>query len=154
MVLDPQERKVLLGKRMCYQFGSFLLSCNIALVAFLVACNEPYGKVTIREDLPPVFKLTGSGNVSLFFVRKIHADGRTPELLWDIRPQETPESRLPLQPITYGILPPGFVQTFPAPGTPPHSLVEGQIYEAGAPPVELPGAIVRFTVQHGRIKQL
>ena len=70
--------------------------------------------------------------------------------LWEIAPKDVNyvEGRnLPV--ITYGKIPPGWVQKFPESGE-PLPLLEGHVYEAGGPQVEVPQAFMRFAIRNGK----
>ena len=72
------------------------------------------------------------------------------KVIWQIWPLSgTDNSAKGLPPITYGQVPPGFVQKIPNVGPPP-MLEEGKEYEASGPRIEVPDAHVRFRIQNGR----
>jgi hypothetical protein len=73
-------------------------------------------------------------------------------VLWQVWPKgSNVVEDLPV--ITYGKVPPGFIQKIPESGAPP-PLVEGKIYEAGGPAVEVPDAYMRFTIRNGKAVRL
>jgi hypothetical protein len=74
--------------------------------------------------------------------------------LWEIVPKDAnyvDAANLPT--ITYGKVPPGWVQKFPERGEPP-PLLEGHVYEVGGPQVEVPHAYMRFTIRNGKAARI
>ena len=58
-----------------------------------------------------------------------------------------------LSAIEYGKLPVGWTQKVPEHGAAP-PLVEGKVYEAGGPQIEVPWACMRFTIRNGKAVRL
>ena len=147
-------------------FGNWSLSGTILLLvaAFVfTACYEEDMIVSISQHTPPTFSLSGSGNLAFFGVWEVarenlnrlpsERDENKDTILWQIWPNglssdEKIIRRLP--PITYGSVPPGFIQKIPQHGAPPN-LVEGKIYEAGGPASNANGGFVWFTIKGGKI---
>ena len=72
------------------------------------------------------------------------------KVIWEIWPLSgTDNSASGLPAITYGSVPPGFVQKVPEVG-PPVKLEEGKEYEAAGPLMEVPEAYVRFRIENGK----
>ncbi len=140
-----------------------MLSVLSIAVCLSAGCYEEDMKVSIDQQIPPTFSLTGSGNLVFFGVWEVASenhnrvpaqrDGDMDTLLWRIHPDgltadEKVIRRLPR--ITYGSAPAGFVQKFPEVGHAPE-LVEGKIYSAGGPATNANGGFVWFTIKEGKI---
>ena len=113
--------------------------------------------ISINQTNPPVFTFSAGhfaeccDHLAFLMVSEIPADRSEPKVIWDIRPVPgTDNSAEGLPKITYGEVPPGFVQKIPAAGPPPR-LEEGKTYQASGPQVEVPEAYVRFRVENARI---
>ena len=127
------------------------LQSAVLVVALGMGFCERDMTVTVTNDgNPPTFKLDGSGRLIFFtvFERRTPFSADDPKM-WEIRPiEENLISRLPE--ITYGIVPPGFLQTIPATGAPP-PLVEGKPYAAGGPAFDANGGGIDFEIRNGKI---
>jgi hypothetical protein len=143
--------------------------CRSGLIAVVIAalvfsaCYEQDMTISIDDQNPPTFKLSGSGNLTFFGVWEVALENqrRLPSerdegkdtVLWQIWPSNLGRDarvirRLP--PITYGSLPTGFTQKIPERGHPP-VLIEGKVYEAGGPASNANGGSVWFTVKNGKV---
>lgn len=119
--------------------------------SFLIACERDLS-IQVDNQNPPTFRLTGSGRLVFFVVFEVHPDRPSvPEdpALWEIKPigEKIRTSELP--PITYGLVPSGFVQTIPTSGT-PQALKENQTYQAGGPADDANGGSIRFRIENGK----
>ena len=138
----------------------------VLLLTISIASCERHTKVSIDGNVPPSFKLSGSGDLVFFVVTEIapanqklapaQRDSRKDTVLWQISPNNLSQrekviSRLPS--ITYGVVPKGFAQMKPETATPP-PLVEGRVYEAGGPANNAPGGFVWFTIRDGKSLQI
>ena len=72
-------------------------------------------------------------------------------VLWQVWAEGDNSGHVPE--ITYGKVPPGFIQKVPQSGEPP-ALVEGKVYDAYGPPTLVPETYVRFTIRDGRAVRL
>ena len=117
----------------------FLVPLVIFAFAF-VACEEDT-RVSISDSMnPPTFRLTGNGNLILFIVvgpytslAELESNKPDVDVIWQISADTTKNiSNLP--DITYGTLPPGFLQSTPKSGVPP-ALEEGKFYSIGTPSI-------------------
>ena len=105
---------------------------------------------------PPSFSLSGSGRLISFAVMEVtgeknggtRSDANT--VLWEIEPTNADNKIWGLPSITYGKVPPGFTQKFPAAGAAPSPLVEGKTYEAGGPAYGANGGLARFKIQNNK----
>lgn len=129
---------------------------SLAVTFALIGCDEPNVRVSLNNDAGPGFAFSGSGYLDFFAVLEIAPDNESTSgqpkknrVLWQIWPKSSAEGRLPLSPITYGMVPPGFVQKIPENGAPP-KLEEGKIYQAGGPPIVVPRGFVRFVIRNGK----
>ncbi len=130
---------------------AFKLWLSMLLLMLLVGC-EPHVEISFDEK-PPSFKFTGNGTLP-FFVMLDLGDEKSTEVsdtvLWKIVPNSAKAGTVPLGPITYGVVPEGWTQTVPAQGSPP-ALVEGRVYHAGGPEMEMPEGVVKLKIAGGRV---
>lgn len=127
----------------------------ILVVLFFGGC-EINTTISLDGNYPPTFRLHGSGGISYVQVRDV-TDPESMEGQWWIKPgiwRVAPVdgdiyiSKIP--PLTYGVVPPGFVQKMPKKGPPP-TLAEGKVYEVWAPTFDAPGSgRIIFEVRDGR----
>jgi hypothetical protein len=126
----------------------------ICLLAFISGC-ERILKVTLDGNNPPTVKFDGRGGISWIFVYQVTPEGKIPArgtAMWKLVPKKgITASAAP--PITYGVVPDGFVQEVPSNGSPP-ALEEGKTYGFGADTSGQPGATVWFTIRDGRSVQV
>jgi len=122
--------------------------------------------VSFDQKVPPTFRLSGSGNLAFFGIWEVavenqtkapsQRDGDKDRPLWQIWPSGlTPDKKAVrrLPPITYGLVPEGFVQKVSEEGPPPN-LMEGKIYEAGGPASNANGGFVWFSIKEGEIMKV
>ncbi len=123
-------------------------TCSIVirlLLLSVVSCSlgacEVDTRVSISEPKsPPTFRLSGSGELGEFIVVGPFAsiedlESYKPDVhaIWKIRPLRYGKLSVEsVPPITYGVVPLGFMQDTPASGSPP-PLEEGKIYKVTAP---------------------
>ena len=124
------------------------------LVGFLAGCERPL-KVTLDGKNPPTLRFDGNGEVAWVYTYQVTPEGKIPlqdSELWIIVPKSvTTVSAAP--PITYGVIPNGFVQQVPSNGTPP-PLEEGKVYGFGAHTRGEPGGAIWFTIREGKSVQV
>ncbi len=116
------------------------------------SCQPSETQLEIDRNNPPTFTLSGSGQVSAIVVTDVSANdlsGFDPErIMWEIAPiSETKPSRFPK--ITYGVVPPGFVQRTPASGA-PRPLDEEKPYRVTAPTSGAESRKLFFLIRHGQ----
>lgn len=129
-----------------------------ALLIVISGCRSL--TISINDSNPPVFRFSAGQFAEccthLAFLtvwevdpsQSIHKGGGT--VIWQIWPLSgTDNSASGLPAITYGTVPPGFMQKVPAVGPPP-GLEEGKEYEAAGPLMEVPDAYVRFRIDKGK----
>jgi hypothetical protein len=160
----PQQSSLSVSRLIMVNKSLTTKGLALFLTAFMFgACFEEDMNISLEDQLPPTFKLSGSGNLAFFGVWEVSTenlkrvpserDGDKDSLLWQIWPNGLSSDakvlrRLP--PITYGSLPPGFIQKVPETGAPP-ALVEGKIYEAGGPASNGRGGFIWFKIENGKL---
>lgn len=126
----------------------------IFLLTFFAGC-ESILKVTLDGKNPPTFKFDGNGLIGWIYIYQVTPEGKIPPKdteLWIIVPKQgTTASASP--PITYGVVPNGFVQKVPENGNPP-PLEEGKTYGFGAYTQDQPGSAIWFTIRDGKAVQV
>ena len=129
----------------------------LLVLCLAVVCTscERILKVTLDGKNPPTFKFNGSGEIAWVFIYQVTPDGKVPpagSAFWRLSPKKTMmASQSP--PITYGVVPDGYVQEVPANGSPP-PLQEGKTYGFGANTHGQPGRTIWFTIQDGKAVQV
>ena len=127
-------------------------------ILMLLACEVDMS-IKIDGQNPPSFSLSGSGRLISFAVMEVPPENQTQTiqrssdvniLLWEIEPTNADNKIWRLPAITYGKVPLGFTQKFPAGGSSPTTLVEGKIYEVGGPAYGANGGLVWFKIQNGK----
>jgi hypothetical protein len=141
-------------------FRLLILFATLTLISFAFGCNSL--RISINETNPPVFRFSAGRlaecctHLAFLTVSEIPNRERRGDakIIWQVWPMSgTDNSADGLPPITYGQVPPGFVQKIPTVGPPP-PLQEGKIYEASGPPVEVPEAHVMFVIRDGKAIQI
>ena len=138
------------------------LFCTLGFILFafsLIGCERPT-RVSVKGGTAPVFDLSGSGEVELFtvytpdYMTKAKSPRDEDFALWKIKPSEgfygTAISEL--RSITYGVVPPGYVQVKPKDGT-PAPLMEGQKYLYSVDTINAPGAGGYLEIKNSRAVQ-
>ncbi len=134
----------------------------VLLISCLSVSCEKDATVYIDGNVPPTFRMTGSGDLVFFSVSEIakenqtlapaQRDSRKDTPIWEIRPDSrsaTTRRIDQLPAIVYGVVPEGFAQSRPETGSPP-ALIDGKVYEAGGPANNANGGFVWFTVRNGK----
>jgi hypothetical protein len=117
-------------RTLCYPLEAVLL---LVFSLLTMACERDT-QLTIETSDPPKFIMSGSGTLgSLRIVgpkRQRETFGEDASVYWMIKPEPEgdPENVEALSPITYGRVPPGYIQVYPEQGTNAPALVEGQKY--------------------------
>ena len=137
-----------------------LFACFTVLVMILVSVGCKSLSISISDANPPVFSFSAGQfaecceHLAFLTVWEVEAsetmNAGQGKVIWQIWPLSgTDNSANGLPPVTYGQVPPGFVQKIPNVGPPP-KLREGQEYEVAGPRFEVPNAYVRFRIQNGK----
>jgi len=124
---------------------------------FLIGC-ERSTSVWVKGGTAPVFNLSGSGEVAIFTVFSPDYMTKAEKLddenfvLWKIKPSAGYLHATwigKLRSITYGVVPPDYVQEKPTVGIPP-PLMEGQKYFYFVETTNAPGAGGYFEIKNSR----
>jgi len=135
-----------------------LRAIAVVFLAWSLAGCERSTRVGIKGGTAPVFVLSGSGAVAIFtvyspdYMTKAKCPGDEDFALWKIKPSEGYLHGTwisDLGNITYGVVPPGYLQVKPAIGTPP-PLVEGQKYPYFVETTAAPGAGGYLEIKNSR----
>lgn len=128
---------------------------GIALLLLTTLCCgdacERDTTISVEGSNPPTFRLSGNGNLAFLAVSDDapnRVEKRSGEILWKIIPQSGKSNIGQLSPITYGQVPPGFIQEIPAKGAPPPLIAERH-YEVAAPTSNAHGDWVFFVIRDG-----
>jgi hypothetical protein len=149
----------------------------IVLLAMLLAVGTGTSScksnitLSMTDANPPTFRFhrglfSEVNSFPLFIVREIDPENQGVDYLqqkyeknktvWKI----VPDPKLPtasdvdkLPPITYGIIPSGFIQDTPSSGAAP-KLEPGKIYEASGAYVLMPDAVIRFKIAGDKLIQV
>ena len=114
-----------------------LLPLILLLCVPYTACERDL-EFTINGERPPIFSMTGSGNLMLLSIVEVSREnhdnviqhGEADKLLWQIQSDsDTPNKVSRIGSIKYRVIPPGFLQLYPKDGSPPEPLEEDKIYE-------------------------
>jgi len=133
-------------------FRVFILSA-LLLTLLTIACIERDTKLTIKGKNPPSFVMSGSGTLGSLRVlgpsRQREVYGEDASVYWMIKPEPEadPKAVETLSPITYGRVPPGYVQVYPEQGEAP-PLVERETYFIDISTNGANGVRMNFTLQN------
>jgi len=115
-------------------------------------------KPIVTGGNPPLIKFEGTGALEQLFVmgpftfEQLKQDkiegGDKDYYMWQLDPSR--DFRVSELSITYGIVPDGFKQVFPANGKSPEPLIEGKIYNILAPSASANFKPVLFMIDDGR----
>ncbi|MFN7946362.1 MAG: hypothetical protein U0Z53_13505 [Blastocatellia bacterium] len=128
----------------------------IIIVCTVAAC-ERNTHLKITSDNPPGFVMSGSGKLARIRVRgpKVReALGEDKYIVWEIKSQKGYDGEFveELGPVTYGQVPPGYVQIYPEQGEAP-PLVEGERYNIRVATNNANGADKFFTLHNGKVTE-
>jgi hypothetical protein len=131
------------------------LASLLVLVSVCSAC-EWDTTVRLKDSNPPQFRLSGSGKLAMLRMVGQQVRSTPPSdasVVWEIAPREGQFGGTGvgiLGSITYGEIPPGYLQKYPEEGKPP-PLVEGQLYAVRFETTGANGAHVYFIYRKGRL---
>lgn len=118
-------------------------------------------KVKIEAINPPVFRLSGSGELSVFVIhgpkKQRNIVGDRAYAVWEIKPSrgdENAQSVESLGAVKYGIVPKNYVQVYPENGVPPPPLVGGEHYGYWFQTLNAPEARGYFEIRDGKAVEL
>jgi len=143
-----------------------LFTVNLSVLA--VSCSQPLS-IKVGESVPPTFSFHASPfthykQLRFFILIEISPENQNlpayanPKVedkpVWWIFPNDAAHGDYKNLPsITYGTVPSGWNQKVPIMGKPPQ-LIEGRVYQAGGPQIEVPWAVMRFTIRNGKVVRL
>ena len=135
--------------------GGFYFAALVLLLIGSATCTHFFArdtKIEMDGRIPPTFSFFGNRDVVSIDVTDVSANDFSmyaPErAMWGIVPTtETRPDRFPK--ITYGIVPPGFVQRWPTTGT-PRPLQPETPYRITAPTSNAPAGKLIFLIRNGQ----
>lgn len=132
----------------------------VLLMVFSLSCGERRTEVRLDGTNPPVFAISGSGNlVELLVSTKIDDKSLPPskrsKVLWRIIPKTRDgKSVETIGSITYGVIPPGYKQVVPADGQVPPALVPEHYYAYYLETINAPHASGYFEIRNGKAERV
>lgn len=140
-----------------------LLAVSLLLLLVSNGCNNAFSEEEtsvsiIDANIPPTFKLSGSGGLMRFIVSGPYSQldelestsAKMKPENWELSPEGyagKEVSKLPA--ITYGIIPAGFIQIIPKEGS-PLKLEEGKFYAIAMPSVNANYRRFCFSINNGK----
>ena len=123
----------------------------LAMLLLNTGC-EVATDVTLQGGNPPVFVLSGSGEVLGFGIcRSAESTGQKSPCVWEIKPRESPRDYASkLGKITYGEVPKGYIQVTPPSGATAPALSPGTRYEFSVTTQNAPHAYGSFEIRDGK----
>jgi hypothetical protein len=125
-------------------------------VLFSTAC-EMDTKLIIEAGNPPKFVLSGGGTLGALRVRgpkkQREVIGEDASIYWEIEPKDEGSDRNVgrLSPITYGVVPDGYVQVYPERGKAVPPIVEGERYNIRIATNNAKGVDKFFVIREGKV---
>ena len=133
------------------------MSILLLLVALFSTACERDTKLIIEAGNPPKFVMSGSGTLGALRIRgprkQREVVGEDASIYWEIEPKDEGSDRNVerLGPITYGKVPDGYIQIYPAPGQAAPSLVEGERYNIRIATNNANGVDKFFVIREGKV---
>jgi hypothetical protein len=138
------------------KFFSALAVVLLLIVGFLYLGKERDTRLTVKGSNPPQFEMSGSGTLGVLRItglkKQREAIGSDAVTYWMIKAENgymRVEAIENLSPLTYGIIPRAYVQTYPEQGETP-LLVEGEVYTIFAETMGAKHGTSRFFIQDGK----
>jgi hypothetical protein len=135
-----------------------ILMIPLLVIMTISGCGEVDTKPIVAGGNPPLIKFEGTGALEQLYVmgpftfeqlKQDRIDGDEKDYyMWQLAPSR--DFRVSRLSITYGIVPNGFKQVFPANGKSPETLIEGKIYNILAPSASANFKPVLFMIDNGR----
>ena len=150
---------------MAHRFKRIKLVLALVAVNTLVACHPL--RASINESVPPSFTFSSGLSeccdfLTFYMVEEVPPENQSVHwlqskpreniVLWQVWAEGDNSGHVPAV-ITYGKVPPGFIQKVPQSGE-PQPLAEGKVYDAYGPPSLVPETYVRFTIRDGKAVRL
>jgi hypothetical protein len=129
----------------------------LGLITMCTMAWEIDTRLTVTGNNPPQFRMTGSGELTSIRVTGPHkqqeVEGEDQYMYWLIRSEryETRRNVKEVSPVTYGKVPDGYVQVYPAHGE-AALLVEGEHYHVQIVTDSANGDNGHFTIKNGSVK--
>jgi len=153
----------------CHQTVSIsvvLRNITTALSLFMIAsaCNNAFFEkgtqvAIVDDEVPPSFKLSGSGTALRIFFYGPYNTIDTEEIkarlgdpaIWELDAPRSTIDNLPI--LKYGALPSGFTQISPSSGPPPN-LIDGKCYSITVPTNGANGGGMYFCIRNGKAEKV
>lgn len=135
------------------------LLCSLLIVLSL-SCGERRTEVRLEGTNPPVFVMSGSGNLVEFRVTTRIDDNALPlskrsKVIWRIVPKTRDGERVErIGSITYGVVPAGYKQAVPDNGESPPLLAPGKYYAYALETINAPHASGYFEIRNGKAEKV
>jgi hypothetical protein len=112
--------------------------------------SGPYALEQLKQEYKQEYKITGEKNIPTPEQQKELERIRDNKghSLWQLDPSR--DFRVSGLSITYGIVPEGFKQVYPANGKPPEPLIEGKIYSVTPPSISANFEGAYFMINNGK----
>lgn len=137
----------------------FGLIASIVLVMLFTSCTRETS-IVVGGGNAPQFTVSGSGRLTslqVFGPASNDLDVKLSLLLWQIEPATDARSGVTLdeiKSISFGQVPPGYVQRFPLAGARPAALAEGANYRAQFDTSNAQGLTLQFGLRNGQAVNL
>jgi hypothetical protein len=145
------------NEKLIYKVRRPLFGIPLLLVLFLVSCGEQDTKLVFEGGNPPEFALSGSGKLIWIRIRggqkQREAEGEDQWIYWEIKADGNQQFIEKLSPITYGIVPKGYKQVYPAKGQAP-PLIEGERYNIWVWTLNANGVERDFIIRSGKTMEV
>lgn len=142
------------------QIGRYLgLVSTVVLLMLFTSCARETS-IVVGGGSSPVFTVGGSGRLASLQVMGSASDDPGVKLslvLWQIEPAADARSGATLddiKSISYGQVPPGYMQRFPLAGAKPAPLTEGADYRAQFDTSNAQGITINFGIRNGQAVNL
>lgn len=129
----------------------------LMLAALFGTACERDTKLVIEAGNPPRFVLSGSGTLGALRIRgpkkQREVVGEEASIYWEIEPKDEDSDRNVgrLSPITYGVVPEGYIQVYPEQGQTAPPIVEGEKYNIRIATNNANGVDKFFTIREGKV---
>ena len=128
----------------------------VLAVLFGTACERDT-KLIIEAGNPPKFVLSGSGTLGALRIRgpkkQREVVGEDASIYWEIEPKDEDSDRNvgQLSPITYGVVPDGYIQVYPERGQAAPPIVEGERCNIRIATNNAKGVDKFFVIREGKV---
>ena len=126
----------------------FLIALIFLVIAFLYSKLTSTPTITINQENPPTFHMSGKNTIIVFEVVS------NEKVIWKLYPKDNGLSLTQLLEVKYGQVPLSCEQAFPENMTQPPPLVEGEKYRAFAGIFDDSAVGVNFTIQRSEERRV